>query len=70
MIFHQLFDPASSTYTYILAGDTTLDAVIVDPVLEQRELATRGIHNAVNGAGGMHAWREAGLDVVTRPQER
>ena len=37
MIFHQLFDPASSTYTYILADDTTFDAVIVDPVLEQRE---------------------------------
>ena len=37
MIFHQLFDPASSTYTYILADDTTLDAVIIDPVLEQRE---------------------------------
>ena len=36
MIFHQLFDPASSTYTYILADDTTLEAVIIDPVLEQR----------------------------------
>ncbi len=37
MTFHQLFDPASSTYTYILADDTSLDAVIIDPVLEQRE---------------------------------
>ena len=37
MIFHQLFDPASSTYTYILADRATLDAVIIDPVLEQRE---------------------------------
>ena len=37
MIFHQLFDPASSTYTYIVADDTTMDAVIIDPVLEQRE---------------------------------
>jgi sulfur dioxygenase len=37
MIFHQLFDPASSTYTYILADATSLDAVIIDPVLEQRE---------------------------------
>lgn len=37
MAMHQLFDPDSSTYTYILADDTTLDAVIIDPVLEQRE---------------------------------
>ena len=37
MIFHQLFDPASSTYTYIIADGTTQDAVIIDPVLEQRE---------------------------------
>ena len=37
MIFHQLFDPVSSTYTYIVADDTTMDAVIIDPVLEQRE---------------------------------
>ena len=36
MIFHQLFDPASSTYTYILADDTSMEAVIIDPVLEQR----------------------------------
>ena len=36
MIFHQLFDSASSTYTYILADDTTLEAVVIDPVLEQR----------------------------------
>ena len=37
MIFHQLFDSASSTYTYILADDASLDAIIIDPVLEQRE---------------------------------
>ena len=36
MIFHQLFDPASSTYTYVVADETTLEAVIIDPVLEQR----------------------------------
>lgn len=36
MIFHQLFDPASSTYTYIVADEMTLEAVIIDPVLEQR----------------------------------
>jgi sulfur dioxygenase len=38
----QLFDPASSTYTYILFDETTRDAVIVDPVDDQleRDLAT------------------------------
>ena len=38
----QLFDPASSTYTYLLFDETTRDAVIIDPVDEQldRDLAT------------------------------
>ncbi len=38
----QLFDPASSTYTYVLFDQTTRDAVIIDPVDEQieRDLAT------------------------------
>ena len=38
----QLFDPASSTYTYIIFDESTRDAVIIDPVDEQveRDLAT------------------------------
>jgi glyoxylase-like metal-dependent hydrolase (beta-lactamase superfamily II)/rhodanese-related sulfurtransferase len=38
----QLFDPASSTYTYILFDETTREAVIIDPVDVQleRDLAT------------------------------
>ncbi|HCX81239.1 MAG: MBL fold metallo-hydrolase [Curvibacter sp. RIFCSPHIGHO2_12_FULL_63_18] len=38
----QLFDPASSTYTYILFDQASRDALIVDPVDEQleRDLAT------------------------------
>lgn len=35
MIFRQLFDPASSTYTYLLADERTRDAVLVDCVFEQ-----------------------------------
>ncbi len=31
----QLFDPASSTYTYILVDETSREAVIIDPVDEQ-----------------------------------
>ena len=33
MIFRQLFDPSSSTYTYLL-GDSG-EAVLIDPVYEQ-----------------------------------
>lgn len=35
MAFRQLFDPASSTYTYLIADDATHEAVIIDPVAEQ-----------------------------------
>lgn len=35
MIFRQLFDPASSTYTYLLGDAPGGNAVIVDPVREQ-----------------------------------
>ena len=34
MIFRQLFDPQSSTYTYLLADEATRQALIIDPVLE------------------------------------
>jgi sulfur dioxygenase len=36
-MFRQLFDPVSSTYTYLLADDATRDAVVIDPVLENAE---------------------------------
>ena len=35
MIFRQLFDPETSTYTYLLADDATREAVLIDPVREQ-----------------------------------
>jgi len=35
MLFHQLFDSESSTYTYLIADQQTGNAVLVDPVLEQ-----------------------------------
>jgi glyoxylase-like metal-dependent hydrolase (beta-lactamase superfamily II)/rhodanese-related sulfurtransferase len=34
-VFRQLFDPASSTYTYLLADGRNGAAVIIDPVFEQ-----------------------------------
>lgn len=41
MIFRQLFDPVSSTYTYLLADAASGEALLIDPVFEQarRDLA-------------------------------
>jgi sulfur dioxygenase len=35
LIFRQLFDPQSSTYTYLLGDSATRQAVLIDPVFEQ-----------------------------------
>lgn len=35
MLFRQLFDQESSTYTYLLADLTLKEAILIDPVLEQ-----------------------------------
>lgn len=35
MIFRQLFDSESPTYTYLIGDETTRQAVLIDPVLEQ-----------------------------------
>ena len=35
MLFRQLFDAESSTYSYLLADEDTREAVLIDPVLEQ-----------------------------------
>lgn len=37
MIFHQLFETESSTYTYLLACEQTREAILIDPVLETVE---------------------------------
>ena len=37
MIFKQVFDTKSSTYTYLIASAKGRDAVIIDPVLENVE---------------------------------
>lgn len=37
IIFHQLFEPETSTYTYIIADKKTKQAAIIDPVLETVE---------------------------------
>ncbi|WP_016952604.1 MBL fold metallo-hydrolase [Anabaena sp. PCC 7108] len=35
MLFRQLFDPETSTYTYLIADLVRKEAILVDPVLEQ-----------------------------------
>jgi sulfur dioxygenase len=37
MLMRQLFDPETSTYTYLLADEGTGEAVLIDPVIEQVE---------------------------------
>lgn len=37
MLFRQLFDPETSTYTYLLADEVTREAILIDPVLDQIE---------------------------------
>ena len=44
LIFRQLFDPQSSTYSYLLGDSETRDAVIVDPVFEQMRRDAALIH--------------------------
>ncbi len=41
MIFRQLYDAPSSTYTYLLADEYSHEAILIDPVFEQaqRDLA-------------------------------
>lgn len=59
MLFRQLFDKESSTYTYLIADEVTKEASLVDPVLEELE---RDLE-IVNLGGGMGAYAEAGLSV-------
>ena len=40
MIFRQLFDPESSSYTYLLGDELTREAVLIDSVAEQLERDT------------------------------
>lgn len=51
MLFRQLFDPESSTYTYLLADEQSRKAAIIDPVKEQ-------------SARDLELIRELGLELV------
>jgi glyoxylase-like metal-dependent hydrolase (beta-lactamase superfamily II) len=44
MIFRQLYEPLSSTYTYLLADDQTGQAMLVDPVISALERDMAELH--------------------------
>lgn len=44
LIFRQLFDPDSGTYSYLLADSDRREAVLIDPVLEQTRRDSALIH--------------------------
>ncbi len=44
MIFKQLIDTETSTYTYLLADENSKEAIIIDPVVEQVERDTQLIN--------------------------
>jgi len=54
IIFRQLFDGASSTYTYLLADPLSRDALLIDPVLEQVR-AWGGVICMLHASGCAHA---------------
>jgi glyoxylase-like metal-dependent hydrolase (beta-lactamase superfamily II) len=45
MIFRQLFEPVSSTYTYLIGCEETGEALLIDPVLETVERDLDTIHH-------------------------
>ena len=45
MIFNQLFDEKSSTYTYIIASGKGREALIIDPVIEQTNKYIKVLEN-------------------------
>lgn len=44
MIFRQLFEPLSSTYTYLLGDETSGQAVLIDPVIATMERDLAEVH--------------------------
>ena len=60
MIFRQLFEPLSSTYTYLLGCEDTREAILIDPVVNSidrdlAELQRLGLHLVVTLDTHVHA---------------
>ena len=45
MIFRQLSDPETSSYTYLLGDEETRECVLIDPVLEQIDRDLQLVHD-------------------------
>lgn len=48
VIFRQVFDNASSTYTYLVACPNTNAAILIDPVYEQVGACVVCVHSQVS----------------------
>ncbi len=71
MIFEQLFDEDSCTYTYLLADEATREAVLIDPVLERVDeylalLEKRGLKLAYALDTHVHADHVTGAGALRR----
>ena len=44
MIFRQLYEPLSSTYTYLLGDERTGQAILIDPVISTMERDLAEVH--------------------------
>lgn len=69
MLFRQLFDRESSTYTYLLADAVSRDAVLIDPVVGQtdrdmRLISELGLHLKYTLDTHIHADHVTGAGVV------
>lgn len=70
LVFEQLFDPESSTYTYLLGDDASGEAALIDPVVEQVErdlarVAAHGLHLVYTLETHVHADHVTGGAALT-----
>jgi len=75
MFFKQLFDPASSTLTYLIADDSNHEAVLIDPVTEQVErdvrlLREHGLKLKYTLETHVHADHVTAAQALSRPPAR
>ena len=67
MIFKQLFDTKSSTYTYLIASDKGREALIIDPVIENTDIYTKELFAPQSDVEVAEAGCQRSLDALTRP---
>lgn len=77
MLFRQLFDPKSHTFTYLIASDYGREALIIDPVIEQVSFYSRLLEEMqlklllsidththadhITGSGSLHRHLQCGI---------